>query len=376
MLIKFFEEWNNALKNESIKKTQCDENNNILWQTGEIVFRDTVIQIHRKSNGDGAYTAELFVPSTNKFISNQRFPTKAKCAEAILLALTPGNEKDAIRHARVEKKAEALRKKIIGERIEVLRKINMEPEDFDWFCNVLNTNLQAGRSYHDGALVTILSKWYNEISGTKTYLSTLDSRDACYHVERMFEMVAMILNRAIRRNDGRGDLRLPYAQANRLYRNMPDQSVRLPKGIRNVKEIFLKIDDELKDNAKFMYVVQILSEYYHSKTQMTTQQLLAAVEDRRARAKERRLRAVEGYESTGNITVFGEVPPQQKRERNGNRNDREFKKRHSNRPYNKNVIKDNRVQDASVTNDRPGMTSVAEAIGNSLDGLIFEGSSK
>ena len=53
MLKKFFEEWNAALKNETIKKTQYDDNNNILWQTGEVAFRDTVIQIHRKSNGDG-----------------------------------------------------------------------------------------------------------------------------------------------------------------------------------------------------------------------------------------------------------------------------------------------------------------------------------
>ena len=105
MLKKFFEEWNAALKNETIKKTQYDDNNNILWQTGEVTFRDTVIQIHRKSNGDGGYTAELFVPSTNKFINNQRFPSKAKCAEAILIALIPGNEKEAIRRTRIEKKA-------------------------------------------------------------------------------------------------------------------------------------------------------------------------------------------------------------------------------------------------------------------------------
>ena len=372
MLKKFFEEWNAALKNETIKKTQYDDNNNILWQTGEVAFRDTVIQIHRKSNGDGGYTAELFVPSTNKFINNQRFPSKAKCAEAILIALIPGNEKEAIRRTRIEKKAEALRKKIIGERIDILRKINMESEDFDWFCNILNVNLQAGRSYHDGALVTILTKWYPELSGTKEYLSTLDSRDACYHVERMFEMVAMILSRAIRRNDGRGDLRLPYAQANILYRNMPDASVRLPKGIRNVKEIFKKIDDELKDNAKFMYIVQILAEFYHDKTQMTTQQVLAAIEDRRARAKERKLRAVEGYEPTGNITVFGEVQPQ-KRSDGKSRGNREFKKPRFDKSHTKREYRNNQKRDDIVDN-RPGMTSVADAIGNSLDGLVFDDS--
>ena len=364
MLTQFFTEWNNALKNETIKKTQYDDNNNILWQTGEITFRDTVIQVHRKSNGDGGYTAELFVPATNKFINNQRFPNKAKCAEAILLALIPGNEKEAVRHTRIEKKAEALRKKIIGERIDILRKIDMEAEDFDWFCNILNTNLQAGRSYYDGALVTILTKWYPEISGTKKYLSTLETKDACYHVERMFELVAMILSRSIRRTDGRGDLRLPYAQANVLYRNMPDPSVRLPKGIRNVKEIFKKIDDELKDNAKFMYVVQILAEYYHDKTQMTTQQLLAAIEDRRARAKERRLRAVEGYESTGNITVFGEVTSKKSNKNNRNKGPK--------RPYSKKGPKPNHQNRTTSADSRPGMTSVAEAIGNSLDGLTFE----
>ena len=275
MLTKFFEEWNNALKSETIKKTQSDEKGNIIRQTSVIGFRGTLIQIHRKAVGDGTYTAELFVPSTNKFISNKKFTSKAKCAEAILMALIPGTEKEDIRAARTERRAEEMRKKIIAERIETLRTVNMIREDFEWFCALLNQNLQAGRSYYDGVLVDVLTKWYPAISGSESFVKTLPRKDASLHVERMFEMIAMILEKKEYSKSHGKRIALSNYDAAKLFRRVPDPNVHLPAGILMVKQVFREIDEYLEGNIqKLLYVVQVLEEYYQLKTQLTSKQIL------------------------------------------------------------------------------------------------------
>lgn len=355
MLTKFFEEWNNALKSETIKKTQSDEKGNIIRQTSVIGFRGTLIQIHRKAVGDGTYTAELFVPSTNKFISNKKFTSKAKCAEAILMALIPGTEKEDVRTARTERRAEEMRKKIIAERIETLRTVNMIREDFEWFCALLNQNLQAGRSYYDGVLVDVLTKWYPAISGSESFVKTLSRKDASLHVERMFEMIAMILEKKEHSKSHGKRIALSNYDAAKLFRSVPDPNVQLPVGILTVKQVFREIDEYLDGNIqKLLYVVQVLEKYYQLKTQLTSKQILVAAADRRARAKEKKLRNIEGYENHGTITVLSVGT-----ERNKDR--KTTKKPHP---------KKDQCQE-QPTDDRPGMVSVASAIGNALDGLIL-----
>lgn len=314
MFTQFFNDWNEAVKNEKIIKTQYTDKGEVIWQRGIVMFRGVEIQTHRKSDGRGNYHVELFVPKTNKFISNKRFPTKAKCAEAIILALLPGNEKEEIRSQRAERRATALRKKITGERIESLRKLNMKKDDFAWFCELMNRNLQVGNSFYDDVLVDVLTEFHEELCCEKSVLDKLTDRDRPRHMERLYELVASICKKSVHARDG-GRILLPQAAA-RLFRTVPDPAFKLPEGVVVVKTVFRNIDMFLhNDTKKLTYICSVLQDFYKAKTDKTPEQILAAAEERKKRAKERKLRRLEGLNNDGTYTVLGEVLSQQQEQK-------------------------------------------------------------
>ena len=321
MFTQFFNDWNEAVKNENIIKTQYNDKGEVLWQRGTVTFRGTEIQTHRKSDGHGGYHVELFVPKTNKFISNKRFPTKAKCAEAILLALLPGTEKEELRNQRAERKAAVLRKKITGERIESLRKLNMKKEDFAWFCELMNRNLQAGNSFYDDVLVDVLSKFHRELCCDKSILDQLPERD----------------------------------------RASPDPSFRLPAGVVAAKSVFRNIDAFLhNDTKKLTYICSVLQDFYQSKTDKTPEQIIATADERKKRAKERKLRRLEGLNNDGTYTVLGSTQPMQQEQKTTQpkpqKQNRQPKQKRS-------------QQQDTFLDSRPGMVSLGNVIGDQLSGL-------
>lgn len=365
MFTQFFEEWNHSIKCEHINTTKYNEQGTIVWQSGEIFFRDTKIQTHRKYDGQGGYVVELFVPRTNKFISNKRFATRAKCAAAILMALLPSNDKEDVRNQRAERRAEEMRKKITGERIEALRKLNLPKADFAWFCDVMNKNLQAGNSFHDDVLVDILTKFHDQLLCEKAYINTLPQRDQHCHMERLFEMVAMIRRKAIHTRDG--EMILLPRDAARLFRTIPDPAYRLPEGICMVKTTFREIDNYLHGHTKkLIYVCQVLIDFYTYKTSKTQEQIIAAADERKMRAKERKLRQLEGLKDDGSYTVFGEPTVKEQR---GHRNNKPPKQNNASKKPQKQRNQPNR-QDP-LDDGRPGMVSLANVIGSQLEGFAL-----
>lgn len=359
MFTQFFNDWNEAVKNENIIKTQYNDKGEVLWQRGTVTFRGTEIQTHRKSDGRGGYHVELFVPKTNKFISNKRFPTKAKCAEAILLALLPGTEKEELRNQRAERKAAVLRKKITGERIESLRKLNMKKEDFAWFCELMNRNLQAGNSFYDDVLVDVLSKFHKELCCDKSILDQLPERDRASHMEQLYELVTLIGRRSIHARTG-GRILLPQAAA-RLFRTVPDPSFRLPAGVVAAKSVFRNIDAFLhNDTKKLTYICSVLQDFYQSKTDKTPEQIIATADERKKRAKERKLRRLEGLNNDGTYTVLGSTQPMQQEQKTTQpkpqKQNRQPKQKRS-------------QQQDTFLDSRPGMVSLGNVIGDQLSGL-------
>ena len=369
MLTQFFEEWNNALKNESVAKTQTNDQGVVVWQNGTFTFRDTQIQIHRKQNGQGGYHVELFVPKTNKFISNKKFSSKAKCAEAILMALLPGVDKEEVRAARAERRADAMRKKITEERIEVLRKANLKKEDFAWFCDHMNHNLQVGNSFYDDALVDIIGKFHDQLLCEQSYLQTLPIIDRSRHMERLYELSILVCKRAIHTKSG--DKILFPKDAARLFRAEVAAST-LPAGIIAVKKTFREIDDYLRGHTKkLIYLCQTLIEYYQNRTDRTPEQVLAAAEERKARARERKLRRLEGLQNEGSYTVLGEVAPSTDKSSKKPARAPQQQQRQQKPPKKQQNKKQGRNQSTmlEINNDRPGMVSLANAFGSQLDGL-------
>lgn len=363
MFTQFFNDWNDAVKNEKILKTQYNEKGEVTWQRGIVMFRGTEIQTHRVYNGRGNYHVELFVPKTNKFISNKRFPTKAKCAEAIILALLPGNEKEEIRSQRSERRAAALRKKITGERIESLRKLNMKKDDFTWFCDLMNRNLQGGNSFYDDVLVDVLTEFHEELCCDKSVLSKLPEKDRPRHMERLYELVASVCHKAVHTRDG-GRILLPQAAA-RLFRTVPDPAYKLPEGVVAIKTVFRNIDKLLhNDTKKLTYICGVLQDFYKTKTDKTPEQILAAAEERKKRAKERKLRRLEGLDNGGSYTVLGEVQPVQQEQQSSPTKPTQQKKQ--NRPPKQK--KPEQYKDPFL-DSRPGMVSLGNVIGDQLAGL-------
>ena len=369
MFTQFFNDWNTAVQNEKILKTQYTEKGDISWQRGIVIFRGIEIQTHRKSDGHGNYHVELFVPKTNKFISNKRFPTKAKCAEAIILALLPGNEKEEIRSQRAERRATALRKKITGERIESLRKLNMKKEDFAWFCELMNRNLQVGNSFYDDVLVDVLTEFHKELCCDKSVLDKLQERDRSRHMERLYELVAMIRRKAIYARDG-GQILLPQAAA-KLFRTVPDPAFKLPEGVVAVKTVFRNIDMFLhNDTKKLTYISGVLQDFYNYKTDKTPEQILAAAEERKKRAKERKLRRLEGLDNGGSYTVFGEVSAAQPVKRGTDAQPKPKAQKPNQQKQNRPPRPKKPAQhNDGFVDDRPGMVSLGNVIGEQLAGL-------
>lgn len=363
MFTQFFNDWNDAVKNEKILKTQYNEKGEVTWQRGIVMFRGTEIQTHRVYNGRGNYHVELFVPKTNKFISNKRFPTKAKCAEAIILALLPGNEKEEVRSQRAERRAATLRKKITGERIESLRKLNMKKDDFAWFCDLMNRNLQGGNSFYDDVLVDVLTEFHEELCCDKSVLSKLPERDRPRHMERFYELVASVCHKAVHTRDG-GRILLPQAAA-RLFRTVPDPAYKLPEGVVAIKTVFRNIDKLLhNDTKKLTYICGVLQDFYKTKTDKTPEQILAAAEERKKRAKERKLRRLEGLNNDGAYTVLGEVQPVQQEQQS--RPPKLTQQKKQNRPPKQ---KQPVQHKDPFLDSRPGMVSLGNVIGDQLAGL-------
>ena len=223
------------------------------------------------------------------------------------MALLPGVEKEEVRIARAERRADAMRKKITEERIELLRKANLKKEDFAWFCDHMNHNLQVGNSFYDDALVDIIGKFHDQLLCEQSYLQTLPNIDRSRHMERLYELSILVCKRAIHTKSG--DKILFPKDAARLFRAEVAAST-LPAGIIAVKNTFREIDDYLRGHTKkLIYLCQTLMEYYQNRTDRTPEQVLAAAEERKARARERKLRRLEGLQNEGSYTVLGEVAP-------------------------------------------------------------------
>nr|DAG42785.1 MAG TPA: hypothetical protein [Bacteriophage sp.] len=365
MFTQFFNDWNEAVKNEKIIKTQYTDKGEVNWQRGIITFRGVEIQTHRKADGRGNYHVELFVPKTNKFISNKRFPTKAKCAEAIIIALLPGNEKEEIRSQRAERRAAALRKKITGERIESLRKLNMKKDDFAWFCELMNRNLQVGNSFYDDVLVDVLTEFHEDLCCDKSVLDKLPERDRPRHMERLYELAALICRKAVHARDG-GHILLQQAAA-RLFRTVPDPAFKLPVGVIEAKAVFRNIDTFLhNDTKKLTYICGVLQDFYKVKTDKTADQILAAAEERKKRAKERKLRQLEGLNNNGTYTVFGEVQPAHQEQKPHVQKSNPVKPQKQNHPAKQ---KKAQLSSDSILDDRPGMVSLNNLITDQLANL-------
>lgn len=362
MFTQFFNEWDEALKNERIISTKHNLGGQVTWQSGVIKFRGTEIQTNRKADGRGGYQVELFVPKTNKFISNSRFPTKAKCAEAILLSLIPGMELEDRRAARAERRAVAIRKEIFKSRVEKLRKITLSKEDFAWFSDLLNRNLQANNAFYDDKFLDVLAKFHSRLLCEEEYLLTVPENNRSWHMARLYELVILIRRRAMH---AKGGYALKMRDAAVLFRSQPNPEIHLPQGILMTKDLFRDIDAFLhQDISCLVHLCDNMISYYGYRMETTPEQIMAAMEERRQRAKERKLRRLDGTmeQPRGPYTVFGDATPSSKPEE-------PQQQPYRSRQFNRGPRQNNGYRKPSMS--RPGMVSLTDVFGDQLSNFKF-----
>lgn len=303
MLNQFYEEWNAALDQEHVESTDFDKNKQIVRQKSTFEFRGCEIQIHRKRLRNGDFVAELFVPKTGKIINCKAYASKASCAAAILMALIPGNEKEEVRTKRAAAKASEQIKEIMADRLKRLdSKITMLENDRAWFSSFFNHNLQIGKYRNDNMVVDVLCEFYGEIAGDPEKLKDLNEYERPHHIDRMYEMACTALARV--RELQNGEMIIPKVTVEYLFRNDPPANIRFPQGVLFVRSIYKRMDALIHHPTKLAYVIHTLRAYYEMRTGRTPEQVLKAIEERKARAKERSLRRAEGYTEDGKFSIF------------------------------------------------------------------------
>lgn len=283
MINEFFAEWNNALKNQTVVKTQTDAQGNVIWENSTFEFRGVTIENHKKPNpsNPNEWLFELFVPSTKKFISNRRFRDRAECAAAILMALIPGTEHEERRYQRINARKALMTHRIMRERRIRMKKTNFDSEAKSFFMNHMHANLINNKSKFDDTLMNVLEKYCDQIIGFG-----MEEKEQIRHIDCLFENFAIIMSKTFTGNQG--DQMISKQNANYLYREL-NLSDRVPEFVRNVKKLIHDMDEYVHNPVKFIYAVNVILMYFEKKFEVSRDAKVAAATERRARSREKRL---------------------------------------------------------------------------------------
>ena len=264
MITQFFADWNAALQARKVVKEFRNQAGVIISQETEFTFRNVKIKMFSRLRAGDEHRAEnlrrwsneLFVPSTNKIVPSTTFPTKAKCAAAILACLVEGREHEDRMHARVLKRKEIAaekHKKAWRDRIA----LTSFKDDADFVVEWIYNNSVPERSSWNDDLLNVLTKYDYYITGVglsdKVHMSSIDFS---LHQKRMFNTACSLLADAVKDRNGI-DILTRFS----ISKNFLEPKENLPQGVYVVRSAYCKINDMCKLSNKMHYIVKFIADY-------------------------------------------------------------------------------------------------------------------
>lgn len=168
MLEQFYKTWELALESRIPTATKRDITGKVLSQTSNFTFRGVEIQMISKLGSNNEYSAVLFVPSTKKFIPNETFVSRSKCAIEILMAITPGEQFEQTRKLREERRRMKLTSNIVEERKKLLASTTFPQEFQTHLLKEFGSQMQGGRLSWDDLFLNIIKHEHGEFTLERT----------------------------------------------------------------------------------------------------------------------------------------------------------------------------------------------------------------
>lgn len=291
MLHQFFLDWNTAIQSRTVVKETKNPKGIITFQQTKFRFRDHDIIMYSNivSNTEHLpadrrrWMSELFVPSTNKVIPGTPFPTRTKCAVAILTALTEGRDHEDKVEARNQARRKREIKNKIQDRVSKLSSTSFTDEEKKLIVEYLYAREET--AVYADLVINALVKYHNYITGRGLIECGINlGREAAQHINRMYGTVAMLIGESIVNKYNVQTLK--HTTMTRLFLAPKDN---LTTGIYTIRSGMAKMYDICKSPAKFMHLLNLLGEYYAKLTGVALNDKIESEKARLQKIREHRM---------------------------------------------------------------------------------------
>lgn len=294
MLLQFHEEWNLAINSRVPASTKYDNKGKILLETSTFTFRGVEIEVISKLGTDNKYYAEIYVPSTDKFITNTTYPKRSRCAAEILMAITPGTHFEQTRRAREERVRMRLTSNIVESRKRILSTTSFPLEYQEWLLVQLGEQMRAGRMSWDDMFMNIIEKHHADFTLTISESGGREDlfRDWCRNPQqRLLGLNCLygdiVTTLSTTRPDKYGNSVIPRGFVDRfIFKDTANWS----KPRAHARQTLQSLLEASPSTCKFIHYLQYLVVYYQITTGVSQEAKLAEEKARKNYAISSRLR--------------------------------------------------------------------------------------